>query len=41
MKARKKREIRFAICIVDSEPDLKIRKAYKVLRTTLRKKKST
>jgi hypothetical protein len=31
MKARKKREIKFAICIVDSEPDLEIRKVYKVL----------
>jgi hypothetical protein len=31
MKARKKREIKFVICIVDSEPDLEIRKVYKVL----------
>jgi hypothetical protein len=31
MKARKKRENRFALCIVDSEPDLEIRKVYKVI----------
>lgn len=31
MKTRKKSEIKFAVCITDSEPDLELRKVYKVL----------
>jgi hypothetical protein len=31
MKMRKKNEIKFAVCINDSEPDLELRKVYKVL----------
>jgi hypothetical protein len=31
MKTRKKNEIKFAVCINDSEPDLELRKIYKVL----------
>lgn len=31
MKTRKKDEIKFAVCINDSEPDLELRKVYKVL----------
>jgi hypothetical protein len=31
MKTRKKNEIKFAVCINDSEPDLELRKTYKVL----------
>jgi hypothetical protein len=31
MKTRKKSEIRFAVCINDSEPDLELRKVYKAL----------
>ena len=31
MKTRKKNEIKFAVCINDSEPDLELRKVYKVL----------
>ena len=31
MKTRKKNEIKFAVCISDSEPDLELRKIYKVL----------
>jgi hypothetical protein len=31
MKARKKNKIKFAVCINDSEPDLELRKIYKVL----------
>ena len=31
MKTRKKNEIKFAVCITDSEPDLELRKVYKVL----------
>lgn len=31
MKTREKDEIEFAVCINDSEPDLELRKAYKVL----------
>jgi hypothetical protein len=31
MKARRKQEIRFAVCITDSEPDLESRKTYQVL----------
>lgn len=31
MKARKKNEIKFAVCINDSEPDLEKRKIYRVL----------
>jgi hypothetical protein len=31
MKMRKKNEIKFAVCINDSEPDLELRKIYKVL----------
>ena len=31
MKTRKKNEIKFAVCITDSEPDLELRKIYKVL----------
>ncbi len=31
MKTRLKQEIRFAVCITDSEPDLEPRKIYRVL----------
>jgi hypothetical protein len=31
MKTRKKDQIKFAVCINDSEPDLELRKIYKVL----------
>jgi hypothetical protein len=31
MKTRKKNEIKFVVCITDSEPDLELRKRYKVL----------
>jgi hypothetical protein len=31
MKTRKRSEIKFAVCINDSEPDLELRKVYKVL----------
>jgi hypothetical protein len=31
MKTRKKNDIKFAVCINDSEPDLELRKVYKVL----------
>jgi len=31
MKTRKKNEIKFAVCINGSEPDLELRKVYKVL----------
>ena len=31
MKMRKKDEIKFAVCITDSEPDLELRKIYRVL----------
>ncbi len=31
MNTRKKDEIKFAVCITDSEPDLELRKIYKVL----------
>ena len=31
MKTRKKNEIKFAVCFNDSEPDLELRKIYKVL----------
>jgi len=31
MKTRRKNEIKFAVCINDSEPDLELRKVYKVL----------
>lgn len=31
MKTRTKSEIKFAVCINDSEPDLELRKVYKVL----------
>jgi hypothetical protein len=31
MRTRKKNEIEFAVCINDSEPDLELRKIYKVL----------
>ena len=31
MKTRKKNEIKFAVCITDSEPDLELRKTYRVL----------
>jgi hypothetical protein len=31
MKAREKNETKFAVCITDSEPDLELRKVYKVL----------
>ena len=34
MKNRKKDEIKFAVCINDSEPDLELRKIYKVLPDT-------
>ena len=30
MKTRRKQEIKFAICITDSEPDLEMRKVYQV-----------
>jgi hypothetical protein len=31
MKTRKKNGIKFAVCITDSEPDLELRKIYRVL----------
>lgn len=31
MKKRCKQEVRFAICITDSEPDLELRKIYQIL----------
>jgi len=31
MKRRRKQEIRFAVCITDTEPDLERRKIYQVL----------
>ena len=31
MKTRRKQEIKFAVCIRDSEPDLEIRKIYQVV----------
>jgi hypothetical protein len=31
MKTRRKQEIRFAVCITDSEPDLEMRKIYQVV----------
>ena len=31
MRAGKKSDIKFAVCINDSEPDLELRKVYKVL----------
>jgi hypothetical protein len=31
MKRRKKNDIKFAVCINDSEPDLEVRKVYGVL----------
>jgi hypothetical protein len=31
MKTRRKQEIKFAVCIVDTEPDLEPRKIYRVL----------
>jgi predicted oxidoreductase len=31
MKTRRKQEIKFAICITDSEPDLEMRKIYQVV----------
>lgn len=31
MKKRRNPEIRFAVCITDSEPDLEVRKVYRVL----------
>ena len=31
MKTRRKQEIRFAVCITSSEPDLEIRKVYQVV----------
>lgn len=31
MKTVEKQEIRFAICVTDTEPDLEIRKVYRVL----------
>jgi hypothetical protein len=31
MTKRKKQETRFAICMTDSEPDLELRKIYKIL----------
>jgi hypothetical protein len=31
MKTRRKQEIRFAVCITDSEPDLERRKVYQVV----------
>ena len=31
MKTRRKQELRFAVCITSSEPDLEIRKVYQVV----------
>ena len=31
MKTRRKQEIKFAVCIRDTEPDLEIRKIYQVM----------
>jgi hypothetical protein len=31
MKMRRKQEIKFAVCITDSEPDLEMRKIYQVV----------
>lgn len=31
MKTRRKQEIKFAVCITDSEPDLEMRKIYQVM----------
>ena len=31
MKTRRKQEIKFAVCITDSEPDLEMRKIYRVV----------
>ncbi len=31
MKTRRKLEIKFAVCITDSEPDLEMRKIYQVV----------
>ena len=31
MKTRRKQEIKFAVCITDSEPDLELRKLYQVV----------
>jgi hypothetical protein len=31
MKTRRRQEIRFAVCITDSEPDLEMRKIYQVV----------
>ena len=31
MKTRRKQEIKFAVCITDSEPDLEMRKIYQVV----------
>ena len=31
MKTRRKQEIRFAVCITDTEPDLEMRKVYRVM----------
>jgi hypothetical protein len=31
MKTRRKQEIRFAVCITDTEPDLEMRKLYQVM----------
>ena len=31
MKTRRKQEIKFAVCITDSEPDLEMRKIYQIV----------
>jgi hypothetical protein len=31
MKTRRKQELRFAVCITSSEPDLEIRKVYQIV----------
>jgi hypothetical protein len=31
VKTRRKQEIKFAVCITDSEPDLEVRKIYQVV----------
>ena len=31
MKTRRKQEIKFVVCITDSEPDLEVRKIYQVV----------
>jgi hypothetical protein len=38
MKTRQKQEIKFAVCITDSEPDLEMRKIYQVVPDAIAKK---